>query len=133
MISILKEGTTFNHKYTVSNETVDNFARLSNDKNPLHTDNEFAKSKGFKSKVVHGNIQNCFISHFVGECLPLKNVMILSQEIKYKAPVYINDMLFLNIIIVNVFDSVKLIELNFNFKNKNDRTISTGKIKIKII
>ena len=44
----------------------------------------YAIEKGFDSRVVQGNLQNCFISYFIGECLPSKNVMILSQTINFR-------------------------------------------------
>ena len=90
---VVKEGTIFNHEFKVNKETSDLFVKLSQDRNPLHVDENFSISKGFKSKVTHGNIQNCFLSYFVGEIFPIKEVMILSQTIKFKNPVYENDVL----------------------------------------
>ena len=61
----IKLGTIFNHKFKVTKETSNLFINLSQDRNPLHVDDNFSISKGFKSKVTHGNIQNCFLSYFV--------------------------------------------------------------------
>lgn len=133
MISDFNLGDLYKHKFKITDEIVDKFIDLSNDKNPLHVDDQFAINKGFKSKVIQGNLQNCFISYFIGECLPCKNVMILSQTIKYKNPLYLNETIFLNVKICGVFDSVGLIEFDFNFKNEFDKIISNGKIKIKLI
>jgi acyl dehydratase len=38
----------------------------------LHIDDDYARSKGFKQKVMHGNILCGFLSRFVGELLPVK-------------------------------------------------------------
>ena len=115
MISRFSVDDTFDQQFKISEELVSDFVKLSNDRNPLHTIDKFAIDKGFKSMVVQGNLQNCFISYFIGECLPSKNVMILSQTINYKKPVYINDILFLKVKIIGVFESVDLIEFDFNF------------------
>ena len=133
MIENFQLGDLFQYKFDITQELVDKFVSLSNDKNPLHIDDEFAKEKGFKSKVVQGNLQNCFISYFIGMCLPSKHVMILSQTINYKNPVFINDNIHLTSKIVGIFSSVGVIEFKYKFKNQSDQIISTGKINIKLI
>ncbi len=126
-------NNTFNQKFKITQELVNDFVKLSNDRNPLHTIDTFAIEKGFESRVVQGNLQNCFISYFIGECLPSKNVMILSQTINFKNPFYINDILYLNAKIIGVFESVGLIEFDFKFTNQSEKIISKGIIKIKLI
>ena len=133
MISRFSVDDTFDQQFKISDELVSDFVKLSNDRNPLHTIDKFAIEKGFKRSVVHGNLQNCFISYFIGECLPSKNVMILSQNINFKNPVYINDILNLRVKIIGVFESVGLIEFEFNFTNQLNKIISKGIIKIKLI
>lgn len=61
--------------------------------NPLHTDDSFAKEKGFPERVMYGNIINAFVSTLIGMCLPTPDVIIHSQEIQYKSPVFMNDVL----------------------------------------
>ncbi len=133
MILKFNLNDTFNQKFKITEELVNDFVKLSNDRNPLHTIDTFAIEKGFESRVVQGNLQNCFISYFIGECLPSENIMILSQTINFKNPVYINDILYLNAIIIGVFESVGLIEFDFKFTNQSDKIISKGIIKIKLI
>ena len=87
----MEKGTKFQQAYTVDETVYSGFISLFRDNNPLHTNEQFAQQKGFRSKVMHGNILNGFISHFVGECLPLKDVIIHSQEIKFLRPVQLND------------------------------------------
>tara|TARA_B110000483_G_scaffold218646_1_gene272153 strand:+ start:136 stop:531 length:396 start_codon:yes stop_codon:yes gene_type:complete len=128
----LKEGDKFTHEFKITSEITDLFIKLSQDRNPLHIDDNFSISKGFKSKVVHGNIQNCFLSYFVGEIFPIKNVVILSQKIKFKNPVYENETLFFESKIVNFVESIKVYELKYKFSNSYN-TVSQGIIMIKVI
>ena len=74
----MKEGDCFEARFTVTEETYLGFISLFKDKNPLHTDATFARLRGFDDKVMHGNILNGFLSYFIGECLPMKNVIIHS-------------------------------------------------------
>mgnify|MGYP001368053872 CR=1 FL=1 len=133
MISRYHLNDFFDQEFEVTDELVSDYEKLSNDRNPLHTIDEFAIDKGFNSRVVQGNLQNCFISYFIGECLPSKNVMILTQTIDFKRPVYINDILYLRAKIIGVFESVDLIEFDFKFTNQSGKIISKGIIKIKLI
>ena len=95
----------------VVNETIyTGFISLFKDNNPLHTNKDFAIEKGFKGCVMHGNILNGYLSYFIGECLPFKNVIIHSQQINYNSPVYLNDTLHFEAEVEEVYDSVKAIE-----------------------
>tara|TARA_B100000579_G_C22241709_1_gene580794 strand:- start:154 stop:555 length:402 start_codon:yes stop_codon:yes gene_type:complete len=132
VISKFKIHDTFDQKFNISSDLVNEFINLSNDRNPFHTNDDFAIKKGFKSRVVQGNLQNCFISYFVGECLPSKNVMILSQTIKFKKPVYMKDILYFNAKIIGIFESVRLIEFDYKFINQLNQVVSIGNIKIKL-
>jgi 3-hydroxybutyryl-CoA dehydratase len=129
---IFTPGKRFEERFTVSEEIYRGFIHLFKDRNPLHTDEQFSLSKGFQSKVMHGNILNGFISYFIGECLPLKNVIIHSQEIQYKNPVYMNDELQFIAVVNDIFESVNAVEFSFSFLNKS-KTVAKGKFQIGIL
>jgi 3-hydroxybutyryl-CoA dehydratase len=126
-------GKEFSRKFVVDRNIYQGFRDLFNDNNPLHTFDEFAKQHGFSEKVMYGNILNGFISFFVGECLPIKNVAILSQTIDYKSPVYLNDILDLHAKITNIVEAVNVVEFKFKFINQNQINVAKGNIQIKII
>jgi 3-hydroxybutyryl-CoA dehydratase len=125
--------TEFLHTFTVTSGIYNALIEVFNDNNPLHTDTEFAISKGFTGKVMHGNILNGFISYFVGECLPVKNVIIHCQDIKYMKPVYLNDMLTLHAVVDEIYESVNVVKFSFYFENSNGIKIAKGNIQIGVI
>jgi 3-hydroxybutyryl-CoA dehydratase len=129
----VKKGDLFSFIYVVSPKIHAGFIDIFQDKNPLHSNSVFAREKGFKGEVMHGNILGGFLSFFIGECLPVKNVIIHSQEIKYAHPVYLNDQLSLNVEIVDVFESVNVIEFKYYFQNEAGLKVAKGKINIGII
>ena len=133
MIALFIKGHSFNYQFCVSDKVYNSFVKTFNDKNPLHTDSAFASSKGFTDKVMHGNILNGFISFFIGECLPTKNIIIHSQEIQFKYPVYLNDKLFFEAAVSDVFESVNAVEFKFSFKNSGSKVVAKGKIQIGIL
>jgi 3-hydroxybutyryl-CoA dehydratase len=130
---MFKEGDQFESGFTVSDEVYTGFVKLFRDENPLHTDNDFAVRKGFQGKVMHGNILNGFLSYFIGECLPTKDVIIHSQEIQFKNAVFLHDELQFKAEVIGVYDSVNAVEFKFDFKNAAGRTAAKGKIQIGIL
>lgn len=105
------------HRYFISENIYFAFQQVSNDFNPLHTDTQYARQLGFQDRVMYGNILNALISHFVGMLLPSRDVMILSQDISFHRPVYLNDSIELKAAI----DSVSEATNSVNFKLKLSR------------
>ena len=130
---IFKTGDLFIEIFVVTDKTYSGFIQLFKDENPLHTNEQFAKEKGFIGKVMHGNILNGFISYFIGECLPTKNVIIHSQEIQYKIPIYLNDKLKLEAKVMGIYESVNAVELKYNFTNSASKTVAKGKVQIGLL
>ena len=127
---IFKVGDTFYEDFIVSDEIYLGFINLFRDKNPLHTNEQFAIAKGFKGKVMHGNILNGFLSYFIGECLPKKDVIIHSQEIQFKNAVYLNDLLEFRAEIIGFYESVNAVEFKFDYRNSDKKIVAKGKIQI---
>lgn len=123
----------FEESFVVSKKTHQDFIQLSQDVNPLHTNGEFALSKGFQGVVMHGNILNAFLSYFIGECLPSKDVIIHSQDIQFKNPVYLDDKLDFTASVSGVFESVNAVEFKYYFRNLELKVVAKGKIQIGII
>jgi len=126
----MTEGTKYTHSFKVTQQVYESFIAMSGDRNPLHTDAAFARSKGFKDKVMHGNILNGFVSYFIGECLPVKDVVIHAQSIKYPLPVYLDDELEFRAEITGYYESVKTYEFKFYFTNASGKKVAKGDIQI---
>jgi 3-hydroxybutyryl-CoA dehydratase len=130
----MKRGDLFVSTFVVDWKTYNGFICVFNDTNPLHTDDQYAREKGFAEKVMHGNILNGFLSYFIGELLPLKNTIIHSQSIQYKKPVYLDDKLLFEAKVEEVFESVGAVEITYVFRNtKRNQVSAKGKIQIGIL
>lgn len=128
----MRKGDSYLAEFEISEEVFEGFATLFKDRNPLHQDREYARSKGFLDRVMYGNILNGFVSYFVGECLPTKDVILQKQEIRYMAPVYLGDRLTLHVDVADVFESVKSVELKYVFSNSAGKKVAKGVILIGI-
>ncbi|MCL2327827.1 MAG: MaoC family dehydratase [Bacteroidetes bacterium] len=127
------ENQIFEQTFVVSDEIYRGFGNLFKDFNPLHTNNDFARKKGFKGAVMYGNILNGFLSYFIGECLPTKDVIIHSQEIHFKNAVYLGNTLHFKATVAGVFESVNVVEFKYEFRNEEQKIAAKGKISIGIL
>jgi 3-hydroxybutyryl-CoA dehydratase len=126
-------GDVYTEGFVVSEEIYHGFTRLFKDRNPLHVDPVFAGEKGFAGVVMYGNILNGFLSFFIGESLPQKNVIIHSQEIQYKNAVYLNDHLQFKAEVIGVYESVNAVEFRYEFRNAGSKIVAKGKFQIGIL
>jgi 3-hydroxybutyryl-CoA dehydratase len=128
----MKIGDTWEKQWEIDPQMCNDFISLSGDNNPMHTNTQFAQSHGFKEKVVHGNILNTFLSFFVGEMLPMKNVVILGQSIKYFQPLYANNQVKLKSTLTEYIEAVAMYDFSFVFEVGNQK-IASGKVQIKTL
>lgn len=133
MMDIFQSGDLFNEKFIVTKEVYETFQKCSGDYNPLHTDEEFAKMRGFTQRVMYGNILNAFLSCFIGEKLPTKEVIIQSQEISFRNPVYMGDILDFEAVVAGIYEAVHTIEFKFKFIKQNGVVAAKGKILIGLL
>lgn len=126
-------GETYELQFIAKESIYLSFLESYEDRNPLHTDVNFAENHGFDQVVLHGNILNGFISYFIGEALPIKNVMIISQSIDYHNPFFKDDILDFRADVKNVSMAVNTIEFKFVFQNLTLKKIAKGTVVIKIL
>ena len=88
------EGDTFVTKgRTITETDILNFAGLSGDFNPLHTDEEFAKKTVFGKRIAHG-LLGLAVSSGLSQGLALTEgtlLAFLGLEWKFAGPVFIGD------------------------------------------
>ena len=128
---ILELNKKYTNRYVIDDDVYNNFILCSSDRNPIHIDDNFARSLGFPKKIMHGNILNALLSNFIGECLELKNIIIQSQKINFKKPFFLYDELELNATINGIYESVNTVEFKFYFRNiSSNLKIANGSIFI---
>lgn len=134
---LAEKSANIQYLYQVTPEVYYSFQRCSNDYNPLHVDKAFAEEKGFQDRVMYGNILNAFVSHFVGMLLPTRNVMIQSQDINFHNPVYLNDLIQLEVGIDTVSEAVNIINYKLKFKKivagEKSKLVAKGHVQIGLL
>lgn len=92
---------------TITEDVIKGFADVSEDTNPVHFDEEYAKTTIFGKRIAHGMIGAGLISAVLGTKLPGVGSIYLGQELKFKAPVFIGN-------VVTAF--AEIVELNIEKK-----------------
>ncbi len=106
----LKEGQTASFGKTITESDIYTFAGVSGDLNPVHVNEDFAKTTMFKSRIAHGMIGASFISAVLGTKLPGPGCIYIKQELKFKAPVKIGDTLIAHVPIEKLSPEKKFVE-----------------------
>jgi len=131
---VIAVGQKYTREYRVTPKVYQGFLDVFEDHNPMHVDSEFAAAHGFKERIMHGNILNGFLSHFVGECLPYKKVVIMSQTINFHRPFFEKDTLLLEAEVKGMFAEETVAEFKFKFRSKaNNDLISKGSIQVNLL
>lgn len=67
------------------------FAEVSDDRNPVHLDEAYAATTQFKGRIAHGMLSGAYISALMATELPGPGSIYLSQSLRFKRPVRIDD------------------------------------------
>ena len=108
----LKIGNSYIEKRKVSEKMIKNFSNASGDKNPIHLDEKFAKKTIFRGKIAHGLLVGSFISSVIGNKFPGPGTIYVSQNLIFKKPVRINDIVIVKVSIKKKIKQKKWCELS---------------------
>ncbi|MDN5324245.1 MAG: 3-hydroxybutyryl-CoA dehydratase, partial [Clostridia bacterium] len=86
----------------------------------------YAKKTIFKEKIAHGMISAGLISAVLGTKLPGPGTIYLSQEIKFVAPVFINDVLTAIVSVIEKDDIKRRLKLKTYVENQHGKVVSEG-------
>ena len=90
----LKVGMAATISRTITDTDLRNFSGVSGDTNPMHLNEEFAKSTIFKGTIVHGMLTASLISAVIGTKLPGPGCIYMNQTLKFLAPVRVGDTVY---------------------------------------
>ena len=109
----------------ITEKDIDNFVKLTGDNNPVHTNLDFAKKTIFKQKVAHGFLSASLISTLIATKLPGPGSIYLSQNLKFLAPVFIDDLVRVKVTVKEIDHEKKKVKLQTECF-KNEKKIISG-------
>lgn len=101
-IEEIAPGMTASMTHLVTEEDVRNFAEVSGDHNPVHLDEEYAKQSRFGRRIAHGLFGASFFSGLFGTRLPGRGCVYAAQNLKFRRPVFIGDIVTATITVLGV-------------------------------
>jgi 3-hydroxybutyryl-CoA dehydratase len=96
-------GMTGAYAKTVTEADVVLFSGISGDTNPVHLNEDYARSTHFKGRIAHGMLSAGFISAVLGTRLPGPGAIYVSQNLRFKAPVRIGDTVTARVTVTELF------------------------------
>lgn len=129
----LKIGDSFSTSRVVKEELVRKFAEVSGDYNPIHLDEEFAKTTRFGRRIAHGMLSGAFISAVLGYEFKERKIVYLSQTMKFTAPVFIGDTVTATATVSNIREDKAIVTLETMCTNQDGETLVIGEAAVMIL
>lgn len=124
-------GKSASTSKTFTINDVEEFADLSNDKNPVHLDEEFAKPSIFGQRVVHRMLVASLFSGLLGDKLPGQGTIYLGQTLSFTAPVPIGEEVIASVEIINIRKDKPIITLRTLCLDSKGQTVIDGEAIVK--
>ncbi|MDO9000208.1 MAG: MaoC family dehydratase [Bacteroidota bacterium] len=87
---MIEVNQVFTHEFKFSQEEVNRFAEVTGDKNPVHTNAEYAATTMFKRPIMHGMLSASLFSKVFGTLFPGEGTIYLKQTLNFLKPMYVD-------------------------------------------
>jgi len=111
---------------TITDADIANFAGVSGDFNPLHTDEEYAKTTIFGKRIAHGFFTGMLVTYLIGNKLPGAGYVYMKQDLKFLKPVFSGDTLTAQVEVVEKIDEKKRVLLRTFCLNQKGELVLDG-------
>ena len=125
-----KPGDTASISKTITDDDIQKFADASGDHNPLHLDDEFAKSTRFGRRIVHGMFSASLISAVIANQLPGQGSIYLAQTLKFVAPVFPGNTITARVTVISIRDDKPVMKLETVCTNQHDEVVIKGEATV---
>ncbi len=128
-----KVGDSVSVSKTITDEDIHQFSTLSGDYNPLHLDDEYAKTTRFARRIGHGMLTAALISTLIGNHLPGRGALYLGQTLKFVAPVYPGDTITATGTITNIREDKPILTIETICVNQAGEHVIEGEAVVMIM
>lgn len=129
----LKIGDSFSTSREVTDDLIRKFAEVSGDYNPIHLDEEFAKTTRFGRRIAHGMLSGAFISAVLGNEFREQKIVYLSQTMKFTAPVFLGDTVTATGTVNKIRQDKGIVTLETICTNQKGETLVIGEAVVMIL
>jgi len=108
------------------------FADVTGDHNPVHVDEEFAKSTRFGRRIAHGMLTASLISAVLANKLPGEGSVYLGQMLQFVAPVFPGDEVTARVTVKEIREDKPIVKLETICVNQRDEIVIRGEATVLI-
>ena len=126
----MKVGDSAEITKTIEQSDIDAFARVTGDHNPVHVDEEFAKTTRFGRRIAHGMLTASLISAVLANKLPGEGSVYLGQTLKFVAPVFPGDEITARVTVKEVREDKPIMKLETICVNQRDEVVIRGEATV---
>ncbi len=123
-------GQSAKVKVQVTDAMIRGFAEISGDRNPVHLDDEFAKTTRFGRRIAHGMITGALISRALATELPGPGAIYLGQSLRFVAPVYVDEEIEIHLRITQVKEEKGILTIETLARRLNGEPLATGEATV---
>jgi len=87
---MIEINQTYKHDFQFSQDEVNRFAEVTGDRNPVHTNAEYAAKTMFKRPIMHGMLSASLFSKVFGTLFPGEGTIYLKQSLSFLKPMYVD-------------------------------------------
>ena len=129
----VKIGDKFSNERTVTDELIRAFADVSGDYNPIHLDEDFAKSTRFGRRIAHGMLSGAFVSAVLGNEFKEQKIVYLSQTMRFVAPVFLGDTITTTGVVKAIRKEKGIVTLETVCRNQDGNITMNGEAMVMIL
>ena len=117
---------------TIEQADIDAFANVTGDHNPVHVDEEFAKTTRFGRRIAHGMLTASLISAVLANKLPGEGSVYLGQTLQFVAPVFPGDEITARVTVREVREDKPILKLETVCVNQREEVVIRGEATVLI-
>lgn len=119
-------GQSAEKEFLITEEIGRAFAKVSQDENPLHLQEDYAKKTPFGKRIAHGMLLGSYISAMLGIELPGEGTIYMKQELTFLKPVYYGDTIRVKIEVTKLEPEKKRAVLSTSCYNQKSEQVLAG-------
>jgi 3-hydroxybutyryl-CoA dehydratase len=122
----LQIGEEASFTKTITETDVYLFAGISGDFNPMHVNEEFAKTTPFKTRIAHGALPQSLIAPVLGTKLPGLGTVAVEISCRFKAPTFFGDTITAKAKVSEKMEKKRWVRMALTWTNQQGETIAEG-------
>lgn len=115
---------------TIEQADIDAFASVTGDHNPVHVDEEFAKTTRFGKRIAHGMLTASLISAVLANKLPGEGSVYLGQTLQFVAPVFAGDEITAKVVVKEIREDKPIVKLETICLNQRGEIVVRGEATV---